>query len=146
MSHCQPIEDLRAALVKLNLEQAQLLHCDLETLIEQLEALKPQHQPTVVKAHRVVQQVRHIEGVTYQLERVKCGKEGCKCTDAPTHGPYWYAYWRVNDRQKTRYVGKRFKTINVLERTKPQFSQASTYRFPLKVVKQATEELVSTLY
>ena len=143
MSHCQPIEDLRAAIFNLNLEQAQLLHSDLETLMEQLQALTGKHQPIVVKAHCVVREVRHIEGVTYQLERVKCGKEGCKCIDAPTHGPYWYAYWRVNDRQKTRYIGKRFKTVNVLERTKPQFSPASTYRLPLKVVKQATEELVS---
>lgn len=115
MSYCQPIDDLRAAIAKLNLEQAQLLQCDLETLIEQLLVL-PQQQPTVVKANLVVQQVRHIEGVTYQLERVKCGKEGCLCTEAPIHGPYWYAYWRVNDRQKTRYIGKRFKTIDVFER------------------------------
>lgn len=115
MSHCQPIDDLRAAIAKLNLEQAQLLQCDLETLIEQLQ-VKPQQQPTVVKANLVVKEVRHIQGVTYQLERVKCGKEGCKCTDAPIHGPYWYAYWRVNDRQKTRYIGRRFKTIDVFER------------------------------
>ncbi|MBD2773216.1 DUF6788 family protein [Iningainema tapete] len=115
MSHCQPIDDLRAAIAKLNLEQAQLLQCDLETLIEQLQ-VKPFQEPTVVKANLVVQEVRHIEGVTYQLERVKCGKEGCKCTEAPIHGPYWYAYWRVNDRQKTRYIGKRFKTIDVFER------------------------------
>lgn len=122
MSHCQPISDLRAAIATLNLEQAQLLQCDLETLIEQLLVL-PQQQPTVVKANLVVQQVRHIEGVTYQLERVKCGKLGCKCTEAPIHGPYWYAYWRVNDRQKTRYIGRRFKTIDVFER--PNLGESS---------------------
>lgn len=41
--------------------------------------------------------------VTYRLEQVRCGKEGC--TRCP-HGPYWYAYWREGGRQKSRYIGK----------------------------------------
>lgn len=27
-----------------------------------------------------------------QLESVKCGKAGCKCTVGNLHGPYWYHY------------------------------------------------------
>src|SRR5919197_5949925 len=41
--------------------------------------------------------------VTYRLEHVRCGKEGC--TRCP-HGPYWYAYWREGGRQRSRYIGR----------------------------------------
>ena len=41
--------------------------------------------------------------VTYRLEPVRCGKEGC--TRCP-HGPYWYAYWREDGRARSRYIGK----------------------------------------
>jgi hypothetical protein len=41
--------------------------------------------------------------VTYRLEQVRCGKEGC--TRCP-HGPYWYAYWREEGRLRSRYIGK----------------------------------------
>lgn len=41
--------------------------------------------------------------VTYRQQTVKCGKEACaRCP----HGPYWYAYWREDGKQKSRYVGK----------------------------------------
>jgi hypothetical protein len=41
--------------------------------------------------------------VTYRLENVRCGKEGCsRCP----HGPYWYAYWREDGRLRSRYIGK----------------------------------------
>lgn len=42
-------------------------------------------------------------GVTYRLERVKCGKAAC--TSCP-HGPYWYAYFREGDRLRSRYIGR----------------------------------------
>ena len=41
--------------------------------------------------------------VTYRLEPVKCGRQGC--TRCP-HGPYWYAYWREDGRVRSRYIGK----------------------------------------
>jgi len=41
--------------------------------------------------------------VTYRLEPVRCGKEGC--TRCP-HGPYWYAYWREGGKLRSRYIGK----------------------------------------
>lgn len=43
------------------------------------------------------------EKVTYRLETVKCGKEGCKSCP---HGPYWYAYYREGNRLKSRYIGR----------------------------------------
>jgi hypothetical protein len=41
--------------------------------------------------------------VTYRLEPVRCGKQGC--TRCP-HGPYWYAYWREDGRLRSRYIGR----------------------------------------
>lgn len=43
------------------------------------------------------------EGVTYRLERVRCGKPGCRSCP---HGPYWYAYYREGDRLRSRYIGR----------------------------------------
>lgn len=46
--------------------------------------------------------------VTYQLERVKCGKDNCKrCSRGPGHGPYWYAYWTERNKTRTLYIGKK---------------------------------------
>jgi Family of unknown function (DUF6788) len=43
---------------------------------------------------------------TYQLETVRCGKEGCHCNEETAHGPYWYGYRRENGRTKSKYIGK----------------------------------------
>lgn len=43
------------------------------------------------------------DGVTYRLERVRCGKPGCKSCP---HGPYWYAYYRDGGRLRSRYIGR----------------------------------------
>jgi len=45
----------------------------------------------------------HRGAVTYRLETVRCGKEGC--TTCP-HGPYWYAYYREGDKLRSRYIGR----------------------------------------
>jgi hypothetical protein len=42
--------------------------------------------------------------VTFQQERVRCGRDGCSTCP---HGPYWYAYWREDGRLRSRYIGKR---------------------------------------
>ena len=41
--------------------------------------------------------------VSYRLERVRCGKPGCKSCP---HGPYWYAYYRDGGRLRSRYIGR----------------------------------------
>jgi hypothetical protein len=41
----------------------------------------------------------------YQLEKVRCGKRGCrKCTEGPAHGPYLYRYFRKDGRMWSEYV------------------------------------------
>lgn len=43
--------------------------------------------------------------ITYRLEMVSCGK--CeRCKEKPSHGPYWYAYWKENGRTRSQYLGK----------------------------------------
>src|SRR5579859_2517542 len=44
--------------------------------------------------------------VTYRQQFTRCGKERChKCKEGPGHGPYWYAYWSVNGRTVSKYIG-----------------------------------------
>jgi len=55
--------------------------------------------------------IRHDDrtpGVTYQLEHVLCGKAKCR----KLHGPYWYAYWKRNNRLRKKYIGKRFAVVD----------------------------------
>lgn len=40
--------------------------------------------------------------VTYQLEKIRCGKNCKKCP----HGPYWYGYYSKNGRTVSKYIGK----------------------------------------
>ena len=45
--------------------------------------------------------------VTYRQQFTRCGKQRChKCKDGAGHGPYWYAYWSVNGRTVSKYLGK----------------------------------------
>jgi hypothetical protein len=44
-----------------------------------------------------------------ELERVKCGKNGCrKCASGELHGPYWYLYRPKNNApgRTSEYIGK----------------------------------------
>lgn len=67
--------------------------------------------PLFQKAGREVIERRVERGVSYQLERVKCGKKKCKCARGELHGPYWYAYWREGKRVKSKYIGKELRPI-----------------------------------
>lgn len=97
---------LRSALYRLSLDQAKQLYTELGALIQELEAAaKPPHQ------HREVVQSQYVDNAIYQLERVRCGKEGCKCAgeSGELHGPYWYAYWRDDGKLRSKYIGKKLK-------------------------------------
>lgn len=46
-------------------------------------------------------------GLTYEYERIRCGKPSCRCARGELHGPYWYVYWRDSGgKLRKRYVGK----------------------------------------
>lgn len=105
-------DQLRAALGQLDLEQARQLYAELGRLVQALEQQPTTSEPVGTKAREVVE-VKHSGDRLYQLERVRCGKIGCKCAgeNGELHGPYWYAYWRDDGKLKSRYVGKQLRRI-----------------------------------
>jgi hypothetical protein len=59
--------------------------------------------------NRIVVEERRTPTATLRLELVACGKGACKrCAGgrSPSHGPYWYAYWKDKGRTRSRYIGK----------------------------------------
>lgn len=78
---------------------------------------KPRLEPAIEKTLAV-------EGVTYQLKKISCGKQRCKkgcARGVPSHGPYWYAISWERGKVKQRYVGKELPRVDaMLER--PEFN------------------------
>lgn len=62
------------------------------------------------RGDREVVEQRKVKGVTYQHEKIKCGKKTCKCAKGNLHGPYWYSYSRQGGKLKTKYIGKQRPT------------------------------------
>jgi hypothetical protein len=91
---------------RLTPEQKYRVERYIQTLLAEQPAL-----PLFQKAGRQVVEQRQAKGVSYQLERIKCGKKNCKCAAGEFHGPYWYAYWREGGKVKSRYIGKQLKPI-----------------------------------
>lgn len=106
------LDKLRTALGQLSLAQAKQLYEELGEIVHSLEQQAADGEAVVAKEREVVE-TQHVDDRLYQLERVRCGKVGCKCAgkDGELHGPYWYAYWRENGKLKSRYVGKRFRRV-----------------------------------
>jgi hypothetical protein len=71
-----------------------------------LDSLFPEEIP-VKPGREVVETKRAGDGWTYRLEKVKCGKENCRCARGELHGPYWYAYRTVDGKTKSKYIGKK---------------------------------------
>jgi len=82
-------------------KQKKLVERYIETLLKIQDPI-----PLIEKPGREVVEQRIVGSVTYQLERIKCGKKKCKCTGGALHGPYWYAYFRQGGRLKSKYIGK----------------------------------------
>ena len=71
---------------------------------ERAEARRQKRERRRATARKKAQNRRYLE-----LERVKCGKKGCKkCASGELHGPYWYLYRpKANGPGRTsEYVGK----------------------------------------
>jgi hypothetical protein len=57
---------------------------------------------------------RQLPTVTFQRQRICCGKPKCKCANGTGHGPYWYAFWETAKHKTTsRYVGKHLTKITI---------------------------------
>jgi hypothetical protein len=71
---------------------------------ERAEARKQKRERRRTATREKAQNRRYLE-----LERVKCGKKGCKkCASGELHGPYWYLYRpKENGPGRTsEYIGK----------------------------------------
>ncbi len=112
MSQPPDFDQLRSALPQLSLQQAKQLYAELQEHIGALESQSVPSEPGKTKGREVVETQRMGKRI-YQLERVRCGKIGCKCAreNGKLHGPYWYAYWREGGKLKSRYVGKQLRQI-----------------------------------
>ncbi len=105
-------DKLRTALQQLNLEQARQLYAELGAIVQALEQQASTPASGGANSREIVETQR-LGDRLYQLERVRCGKVGCKCAGAQgeLHGPYWYAYWRDDGKLKSRYVGKQLRQV-----------------------------------
>jgi len=82
----------------------------------QLEALQDHIQAEIFRreleqrhtsGREVIGLVLHTPVGTMREEFVACGKGRCKkCTNGPSHGPYWYLYYRKDKKLVSKYVGK----------------------------------------
>jgi hypothetical protein len=45
---------------------------------------------------------RRQASLTFSLQWIRCGKPACELW----HGPYWYAYWKEEGRNRSRYLGR----------------------------------------
>jgi len=84
---------------------------DLLEVRKMVDALIRDSEPHEVpeKEGREVVETRKQGGATYRLEKVRCGKKGCKCEKGELHGPYWYGYRRQKGKLKSHYIGKELR-------------------------------------
>src|SRR6266566_8685082 len=60
--------------------------------------------------------IRMSSKITYRQQFTRCGKQRCrKCKEGAGHGPYWYAYWSVNGRTVSKYIGIHLPEIVEIE-------------------------------
>lgn len=102
-------KDIQKLIRTLSLKQKQKLADWLAKEIEQDRAEKESASAPAAKKNRELVKSQNIGNIIYQLELIKCGKEGCKCNRGQLHGPYWYAYQRQGEKFKSSYIGKTLK-------------------------------------
>jgi hypothetical protein len=77
---------------KITREAAGLSYLELVKLDEAIHGLLEERlvaEPDIrQRPDREVVERKRVGGITYQLERVRCGKPNCKCAKGALHGPY----------------------------------------------------------
>jgi len=114
----QPIPKL----AELCLKTAELDLKEMEELQDWIEAdIKARKAEEALKhllsqKGREVLETRCVGKITYQLEKIKCGKKKCKCNKGKLHGPYWYAYSWNGKKLTSKYIGKELETDDLSDR------------------------------
>ena len=85
---------------------------EISTTISDIRRDRKEARRRKLKERRTETRGKDGGGRYLRLERVRCGKKGCKkCTgdDPQLHGPYWYLYRpkESGDGRTSEYVGKR---------------------------------------
>ena len=90
------------------LEALQEQRTRIDLAIEQLEAQIEAQEQAEKKGALVLEFEPARDGGSYVLQRVKCGKPSCHCAKpgGELHGPYWYLYWKMDGKTKSKYVEK----------------------------------------
>ena len=100
------LELLRTTLQRLNLQRKQEIYAWLG------EAIASEEADLVIplRSDAAATEQQHYQGKTYQREKRRCNRTGCKCMAGEVadvgHGPYWYAYWKEQGKVRSQYVGK----------------------------------------
>jgi hypothetical protein len=80
-----------------------------EALPEEGHPPYPQTQPCGIGPEERGAEVLEVKpargGGSYVLQKVKCGKDHCRCSK-PMHGPYWYLFTKTAGKTKSKYIGK----------------------------------------
>ena len=79
-----------------------------------LKSTIEEDEPVPTRRDREVVEVKKIKGVTYQHEKIRCGKVTCKCARGTLHGPYWYAYSKNKGKLLSKYIGKNLPEMEPL--------------------------------
>ncbi len=82
---------------------------EISSMISDIQRERAQARRRKLERRRSAPRKKARNGRYLELERVKCGKKGCKkCSSGELHGPYWYLYRpKVNGPGRTsEYVGK----------------------------------------
>jgi hypothetical protein len=99
-----------------------LTPAEIDQVIQQLRTLK--HKKTSAARRQkssteipirpgweVIEEKRS-DYVTYRRERVRCGEEKFKCNMGLLDGPFWYGYYRRDNRLISKYIGRNFRPIS----------------------------------
>ena len=82
---------------------------EISSMISDIQRERAQARRRKLERRRSAPRKKARNGRYLELERVKCGKKGCKkCSSGELHGPYWYLYRpKVNGPGRTsEYVGR----------------------------------------
>ena len=112
------IRDIQKAIRTLSLQQVRKLRLWLDEYALRLEEAERRSEKS---SGREILEERQIDNKTYRLEKVRCGKENCRCAEGDLHGPYYYAYWSEEGKTRTQYIGKKLpgKGSSRKKRAKP---------------------------
>ena len=82
---------------------------EISAMISDIQRERAQARRQKLEQRRSVTRKKARNRRYLELERVKCGKIGCrKCASGELHGPYWYLYRPKENRpgRTSQYVGK----------------------------------------